>query len=91
MIHQGHGDPEQRSPPRDRDPDIHHAIHNAVAAGPVETNVDHIVGVLYIGPDRTGRMLEVITVDDVDDGEVAIHAMKLRQTYERHLPREDRS
>ena len=36
-------------------------------------------------------MVEVITVDDVDDGEVAIHAMKLRKAYERYLPREDRS
>ncbi|MCA1807347.1 MAG: hypothetical protein LC687_05810 [Actinobacteria bacterium] len=71
--------------------DIHHAIDNAVATGPVETNVDQILGVLYIGPDRTGRMLEIITVDDIDDGEVAIHAMRLRKTYERYLPREDRS
>lgn len=72
------------------DPDIRHAIDNAVAAGPVETNVDQIDGVLYIGPDRTGRMLEVITVEDIEDGEVAIHAMRLRKTYERYLPREDR-
>ena len=60
-------------------PGIHHAIDNAVAVGPVETNVYQRVGVLYIGPDRTGRMLEVITVDDVDDGEVAIDALKLRK------------
>lgn len=73
------------------DQDIHYAIGNAVASGPVETNVDQIVGVLYIGPDRAGRMMEVITVDDVDDGEVAIHAMPLRKSYERYLPREDRS
>jgi len=72
------------------DPDIQHAIDNALAAGPVETNVDLIDGVLYIGPDRTGRMLEVISVDDIEDGEVAIHAMRLRRTYERYLPREDR-
>jgi len=72
------------------DPDIQHVIDNAVAAGPVETNVDQIDGVLYIGPDRRGRMLEVITVDDLDDGEVVIHAMKLRNAYERYLPREDR-
>ncbi len=71
--------------------DIHHAIDNAVASGPVETNVNQILGVLYIGPDRAGRMLEIITVDDIDDGEVAIHAMRLRKTYERYLPREDRS
>ena len=73
------------------DPDIHHAIDNAVAAGPVETTVDQIVGVPYIRPDRAGRMLEVITVDDIDDGEVVVHAMKLRRAYERYLPREDRS
>ena len=72
------------------DSDIRHAIDNAVAVGPVETNVDHIDGALYIGPDRTGRMLEVITVDDLDDGEVVIHSMKLRKAYERYLLREDR-
>ena len=44
---------------------------------------------LSVGPDRTGRMLEVITVDDVDAGAVAIQAMKLRKAYERYLPRED--
>jgi hypothetical protein len=35
-------------------------------------------------------MLEVITVDDIDDVEVAIHAMRLRKAYERYLPREGR-
>ena len=54
------------------DSDIQHASDNAVAAGPVETNVDQIDGLLYIGPDRTGRMLEAIAIDD---GEVVIHAM----------------
>jgi hypothetical protein len=72
------------------DPDVHHAIGNAVAAGPVETNVDQIDGGLYICPDRTGRMLEVITVEDIDDGDVAIRAMELRKAYERYLQREDR-
>jgi len=72
------------------DRDTLHAIDNAVAAGPVETNVDHIDGVRYIGPDRTGRMLEVITVDDLDDGEIVIHARRLRKAYERYLPREAR-
>lgn len=45
---------------------------------------------LLVCPDRTGRMLEVITVEDGDDGEVAVHAMKLRKAYVRYLPREDR-
>lgn len=72
------------------DPDIQHAIDNAVAAGPVGTNVDLIDGVLSIGPDRTGRMPEVITVDDLEDGDVVIHPMRLRKADERYLPREDR-
>lgn len=38
------------------DPDIRHAVDNAVTAGPIETNVDQIKGVLSIGPDRAGRM-----------------------------------
>ena len=72
------------------DSDIRHAVDNAVAAGPVEANVDQIDGVLYIGPDRTGRMLEVTTVDELADGEVVIHAMRRRKSYERELPREGR-
>ena len=72
------------------DPDIHHAIGNAVAAGRSRNQRRPDRWVLFIGPDRTGRMLEVITVEDIDDGEVAIHAMKLRKAYERYLPREDR-
>ena len=40
-----------------------------------------------IGPDRTGRMLEAIAIDD---GEVVIHAMKRRKAQKRYLPREDR-
>lgn len=66
-----------------------HAINSALAAGPVETNVDQIVRTLSIGPDRRGRMLAVITVEDVDDGEVAIRAMKSRKAYQRQLPRKD--
>jgi hypothetical protein len=34
-------------------------------------------------------MREVITVDDVENGEVAIHAMKLREAYERFDARLD--
>jgi hypothetical protein len=39
---------------------------------------------LYIGADRTGRLLEVVVLDD--DGEpVAIHAMALRAKFYEHL------
>lgn len=43
---------------------------------------------LYIGAERTGRMLEVATVDDLDDGEVVIPAMRRRMASERDLPTE---
>ncbi|MGB8504016.1 hypothetical protein [Mycobacterium sp.] len=38
----------------------------------------------YIGADRTGRLLEVVVLDD--DGQlVAIHAMALRPKFYEHL------
>ena len=35
---------------------------------------------LVIGPDRAGRLLEVVVVED-EDGLVAIHAMTLRPKF----------
>lgn len=35
---------------------------------------------LIIGPDRSGRLLEVVVLDP-DDDPVAIHAMPLRSTF----------
>jgi hypothetical protein len=52
-----------------------------LAAGPVETNIDGIDGVLYIGPDRAGGMLEVITVEDTDTSAICRES----RTHE-HLP-----
>ena len=39
---------------------------------------------LYIGADRTGRLLEVVILDD-DGQPVAIHAMVLRPKFYEHL------
>ena len=39
---------------------------------------------LYIGADRTGRLLEVVVLDD-DGRLVAIHAMTLRPKFHEHL------
>lgn len=36
---------------------------------------------LYIGADRSGRPLEIVTVRGDDGTEVVIHAMKLRKKY----------
>jgi hypothetical protein len=52
--------------------------------------VDHALGsaeqddgkVIYLGPDRSGNMLEVIAVERDDDTEIAIHAMRMRRLYE---------
>ena len=58
--------------------DIEHAVRNAV----------RVVGQddrdLYIGADRTGRLLEVDVLDD-DGQPVAIHAMTLRPKFYEHL------
>lgn len=59
------------------DEDIEHAVRNAIR---VVSQRDRD---LYIGADRTGRLLEVVVLDD-DGQPVAIHAMPLRpKFYER--------
>ena len=60
------------------DLDIEHAVRNAI----------RVIGQgdrdLYIGSDRTGRLLEVVVLDD-DGQPVAIHAMSLRPQFYDHL------
>lgn len=60
------------------DPDIEHAVRNAIRV------LDQRDRVLYIGADRTGRLLEVVVLDD-DGQPVAIHAMVLRRKFYEHL------
>ena len=59
------------------DADIRHAVEHALVAAE-----DDEGKVLYLGPDRAGNMLEVVTVTRTDDTEVAIHAMRMRRMYE---------
>ena len=59
------------------DVDIRHAVEHALVAAE-----DDEGKVLYLGPDRAGNMLEVVTVTRTDDTEVAIHAMRMRRMYE---------
>lgn len=60
------------------DEDIHHAVtHALVVADEPRTSK-----VLYLGPDRAGNLLEVVTVLREDDTEIVIHAMPMRRTYE---------
>jgi hypothetical protein len=45
--------------------------------------------VLYLGPDRAGNSLEIVTVQRGDDTEVVIHAMPMRRIYEDLLSEAD--
>lgn len=59
-----------------------HAVVNALAA---YDDLDDPF-VLYLGPDPTGALLEVLTALDDQGGEVAFHAMPMRPKYRRLLP-----
>ena len=57
------------------DADILHAVDHALGAAEQDDGK-----VLYLGADRAGNMLEVVTRDD--DTEIVIHAMRMRRIYE---------
>ena len=68
--------------------DILHAVAHAMVTLP---RVDRPPGgTLHLGPDRAGRLLEVVSVREGGDVHHVIHAMPMRRGYERHL-REARS
>jgi hypothetical protein len=60
------------------DEDITHAIEHALVVGEIESEVK----VLYLGPDRAGNLLEVVSVLRDDGSEIVIHAMRMRPKYE---------
>lgn len=62
------------------DGDIVHAVEHALAVGEQDDGK-----VLYLGPDRAGNLLEVISVLRDDGTEIVIHAMRMRRTYESFL------
>jgi hypothetical protein len=72
QFKQTHRDPERA--PIDRDANVTEQIRLGAR------------DLLYLGPDRAGNLLEVVTVQRVDQSEVVIHAMPMRRTYERLLP-----
>jgi hypothetical protein len=59
------------------DDDILHAIDFALVAAEEDDGK-----VLYLGPDKSGNLLEVVTVRRDDATEIVIHAMKMRRMYE---------
>ncbi len=38
--------------------------------------------VLYLGPDRAGNLLEIVSVIRTDGTEIVIHAMRMRPIYQ---------
>lgn len=62
--------------------DIGHAVRNAIAIDDLDNDLR-----LYLGPARSGSLLEVITVVRKDGAEeLVIHAMTVRMKYRRLLP-----
>ena len=59
------------------DADIVHALGHALGAAEQDDGK-----VIYLGADRAGNMLEVVSVIRDDDTEVVIHAMRMRRIYE---------
>lgn len=57
--------------------DVRHAISNALVA---YDDLDDPY-VLYLGPNLTGAMLEVLTAVDDQGEEIAFHAMPIRRKY----------
>jgi hypothetical protein len=62
------------------DEDIVHAVEHALAVGEQDDGK-----VLYLGADRSGNLLEVVSVKRDDESEVVIHAMRMRAKYEPFL------
>jgi hypothetical protein len=60
--------------------DIKHAVQHAFVAAEDEEGK-----CLYLGPDRAGNLLEVVSVLRDDGSEVVIHAMRMRRMYESWL------
>ena len=60
--------------------DIEHAVEHALVAGEADDGK-----VLYLGPDRAGNLLEIVSVLRDDETEIVIHAMRMRRIYESYL------
>lgn len=60
------------------DDDIVHAVEHAVVVADADDDLDKA---LYLGPDRAGNLLEVVTVVRLAEPDLVIHAMPMRSTY----------
>ena len=63
------------------DEDIEHAMRHALAIDDQDDDTR-----LYLGPDRSGDLLDVVTILRADHSELVIHAMRVRPKDRRLLP-----
>ena len=63
---------------------IEHATRHPITVIEIDPEQDPR-RVLTIGPDLAGLLLEIVSLS-LDEGDVVIHAMKLRRTYRSYLP-----
>lgn len=65
------------------DDDMHHAIRWSLRTVRQPANGYPEDRILFIGPSRTGDLLEVVAIDDddLDDDPCVIHAMPLREKF----------
>lgn len=56
--------------------DIEHCTRNAMAIDELDDDLR-----LYLGPARSGALLEVISIVRDDDSELVVHAMTMRPKY----------
>ena len=60
------------------DEDIRHGVEHALVVADEQATSK----VLYLGPDRAGNLLEIVSVLRDDDTEIVVHAMRMRRIYE---------
>jgi hypothetical protein len=77
------GDPRGGAKTCVADEDIQHATANAMAIEDQDNDTR-----LYLGPSRSTKLLEVVTVVRDDGSELAIHAIEMRPKYRRLLHRD---
>jgi hypothetical protein len=62
------------------DVDIEHAVKHAIAIDDLGNSKR-----LYLGPERSAALLEVVALVRGEHSEMVIHAMKMRRKYRRML------
>ena len=73
-------------PPRNTDRGHHHAVRHSLVVEEIGEDPSRY---LLLGPDRAGRLVELVVLDR-PQGPAVIHAMSMRPKYQRLLPKRGR-